>query len=148
MIQLFCFSDNLHFLLYGFLVTFFFGGVFSTLRNYWRRQINAEQFMHALISFGQMTRMGSRMERGAGYTFKFCSSYLRSSLNLGYSKQMLYINFFSPDDCRVLLCLKRSLRIANAAQQMANVTRGSSGPVTLFVEILNKSVVLSEFIPC
>ncbi|RAL47396.1 hypothetical protein DM860_013361 [Cuscuta australis] len=42
------------------------------------------------------------------------------------------------DGERVLLCLKRSLRIANAAQQMANVTRGSSGPVTLFVEILNK----------
>lgn len=42
---------------------------------------------------------------------------------------------------RVLLCLKRALRIANAAQQMVNVTRGSSGPVTLFVEILNKSVV-------
>lgn len=42
---------------------------------------------------------------------------------------------------RVLLCLKRSLRIANAAQQQANVTRGSSGPVTLFVEILNKLVI-------
>lgn len=42
---------------------------------------------------------------------------------------------------RVLLCLKRALRIANAAQQMASATRGSSGPVTLFVEILNKSVV-------
>uniref|UniRef100_A0A803N6W4 Vacuolar protein sorting-associated protein 35 n=1 Tax=Chenopodium quinoa TaxID=63459 RepID=A0A803N6W4_CHEQI len=45
------------------------------------------------------------------------------------------------DGERVLLCLKRSLRIANAAQQMANVTRGSSGPVTLFVEILNNSDV-------
>lgn len=43
-------------------------------------------------------------------------------------------------DYRVLLCLKRSLRIANAAQQMANVARGSSGPITLFVEILNKLV--------
>jgi hypothetical protein len=42
-----------------------------------------------------------------------------------------------------LLCLKRALRIANAAQQMANVARGSSGPVTLFVEILNKLVTLS-----
>ncbi|XAR61637.1 hypothetical protein NMG60_11016112 [Bertholletia excelsa] len=42
------------------------------------------------------------------------------------------------DGERVLLCLKRSLRIAGAAQQMASVTRGSSGPVTLFVEILNK----------
>lgn len=41
---------------------------------------------------------------------------------------------------RVLLCLKRALRIANAAQQMSNVTRGSSGSVTLFVEILNKWV--------
>lgn len=40
--------------------------------------------------------------------------------------------------CRVLLCLKRALRIANAAQQQANATRGSGGPVTLFVEILNK----------
>ncbi|KAL4559540.1 hypothetical protein LXL04_031682 [Taraxacum kok-saghyz] len=39
---------------------------------------------------------------------------------------------------RVLLCLKRALRIANAAQQVANVARGSSGSVTIFVEILNK----------
>ena len=43
-------------------------------------------------------------------------------------------------DYRVLLCLKRSSRIANAAQQMANVARGSTGPVTLFVERLNKLV--------
>lgn len=48
------------------------------------------------------------------------------------------------DGERVLLCLKRSLRIANAAQQMANVTRGSSGPVTLFVEILNKYIYFFE----
>ncbi|XP_074273566.1 vacuolar protein sorting-associated protein 35B-like isoform X2 [Silene latifolia] len=48
------------------------------------------------------------------------------------------------DGERVLLCLKRSLRIANAAQQMANVTRGSSGPVTLFVEILNKYLYFFE----
>ena len=50
--------------------------------------------------------------------------------------------FFS--SYRVLLCLKRALRIANAAQQMASVTRGTSGPVTLFVEILNKSVFCFE----
>ncbi|KAL3640997.1 Vacuolar protein sorting-associated protein 35B [Castilleja foliolosa] len=48
------------------------------------------------------------------------------------------------DGERVLLCLKRSLRIANAAQQMANVTRGNSGPVTLFVEILNKYLYFFE----
>ncbi|KAK6938980.1 Vacuolar protein sorting-associated protein 35 [Dillenia turbinata] len=48
------------------------------------------------------------------------------------------------DGERVLLCLKRSLRIANAAQQMANATRGSSGPVTLFVEILNKYLYFFE----
>lgn len=48
------------------------------------------------------------------------------------------------DGERVLLCLKRALRIANAAQQMANVTRGSSGPVTLFVEILNKYLYYFE----
>ncbi|KAD1306633.1 hypothetical protein R6Q59_019617 [Mikania micrantha] len=48
------------------------------------------------------------------------------------------------DGERVLLCLKRSLRIANAAQQMANVARGSSGPVTLFVEILNKYLYYFE----
>ncbi|KAI5655956.1 hypothetical protein M9H77_24749 [Catharanthus roseus] len=48
------------------------------------------------------------------------------------------------DGERVLLCLKRSLRIANAAQQMATVTRGSSGPVTLFVEILNKYLYFFE----
>ncbi|XP_058220112.1 vacuolar protein sorting-associated protein 35B-like isoform X1 [Rhododendron vialii] len=48
------------------------------------------------------------------------------------------------DGERVLLCLKRSLRIANAAQQMANVARGSSGPITLFVEILNKYLYFFE----
>ncbi|WOG91481.1 hypothetical protein DCAR_0310730 [Daucus carota subsp. sativus] len=48
------------------------------------------------------------------------------------------------DGERVILCLKRSLRIANAAQQMANATRGSSGPVTLFVEILNKYLYFFE----
>ncbi|XP_021902476.1 vacuolar protein sorting-associated protein 35B-like isoform X3 [Carica papaya] len=48
------------------------------------------------------------------------------------------------DGERVLLCLKRALRIANAAQQMASVARGSSGPVTLFVEILNKYLYFFE----
>ncbi|XP_061363702.1 vacuolar protein sorting-associated protein 35B-like [Gastrolobium bilobum] len=48
------------------------------------------------------------------------------------------------DGERVLLCLKRALRIANAAQQMANVAKGSSGPVTLFVEILNKYIYYFE----
>ncbi|XP_020529557.1 vacuolar protein sorting-associated protein 35B isoform X1 [Amborella trichopoda] len=48
------------------------------------------------------------------------------------------------DGERVLLCLKRALRIANAAQQMANVMRGSGGPVTLFVEILNKYLYFFE----
>lgn len=55
---------------------------------------------------------------------------------------ILYIDsVLCPAICRVLLCLKRALRIANAAQQMASATRGSSGPVTLFVEILNKCVL-------
>ncbi|KAK4583915.1 hypothetical protein RGQ29_021867 [Quercus rubra] len=48
------------------------------------------------------------------------------------------------DGERVLLCLKRSLRIANAAQQMTNATRGSTGSVTLFVEILNKYLYFFE----
>ncbi|XP_021668081.2 vacuolar protein sorting-associated protein 35B isoform X3 [Hevea brasiliensis] len=48
------------------------------------------------------------------------------------------------DGERVLLCLKRALRIANAAQQMATVTRGSGGPVILFVEILNKYLYFFE----
>ncbi|XP_061969608.1 vacuolar protein sorting-associated protein 35B-like isoform X1 [Populus nigra] len=48
------------------------------------------------------------------------------------------------DGERVLLCLKRALRIANAAQQIANATRGCSGPVTLFVEILNKYLYFFE----
>ncbi|EPS66408.1 hypothetical protein M569_08364, partial [Genlisea aurea] len=48
------------------------------------------------------------------------------------------------DGERALLCLKRSLRIANAAQQMASATRGISGPVTLFVEILNKYIYFFE----
>ncbi|XP_058103928.1 vacuolar protein sorting-associated protein 35B-like isoform X2 [Magnolia sinica] len=48
------------------------------------------------------------------------------------------------DGERVLLCLKRALRIANAAQQMASVTRGTGGPITLFVEILNKYLYFFE----
>ncbi|XVE82455.1 hypothetical protein DITRI_Ditri16bG0005800 [Diplodiscus trichospermus] len=48
------------------------------------------------------------------------------------------------DGERVLLCLKRALRIANAAQQMSNAARGSSGSVTLFVEILNKYLYFFE----
>ncbi|KAJ9675043.1 hypothetical protein PVL29_024126 [Vitis rotundifolia] len=54
------------------------------------------------------------------------------------------------DGERVMLCLKRALRIANAAQQMATVARGSSGPVTLFVEILNKFVawIFTRLLPC
>jgi vacuolar protein sorting-associated protein 35 len=42
------------------------------------------------------------------------------------------------DGERVLFCLKRALRIANAAQQMSNAARGSSGSFMLFIEILNK----------
>ncbi|CAM6109113.1 unnamed protein product [Calypogeia fissa] len=48
------------------------------------------------------------------------------------------------DGERVLLCLKRALRIANAAQQMSSATRGSNGPLTLFVEILNKYLYYYE----
>ncbi|TYJ49162.1 hypothetical protein E1A91_A01G115100v1 [Gossypium mustelinum] len=48
------------------------------------------------------------------------------------------------DGERVLLCLKRALRIANAAQQMANVARGTGGLVSLFVEILNKYIYFFE----
>ncbi|XP_027179637.1 vacuolar protein sorting-associated protein 35A-like isoform X1 [Coffea eugenioides] len=48
------------------------------------------------------------------------------------------------DGERVLLCLKRALRIANAAQQMANATRGSGGSVALFIEILNKYLYFFE----
>ncbi|KAL5557482.1 hypothetical protein UlMin_039718 [Ulmus minor] len=48
------------------------------------------------------------------------------------------------DGERVLICLKRALRIANAAQQMSNAARGSTGSVTLFVEILNKYLYFFE----
>lgn len=48
------------------------------------------------------------------------------------------------DGERVLLCLKRALRIANAAQQMANAARGSTGSVMLFIEILNKYLYFFE----
>ncbi|KVI02906.1 Armadillo-type fold [Cynara cardunculus var. scolymus] len=77
----------------------------------------------------------------------------------GYSAKLLK----KPDQCRavyacshlfwvedqdgvkdVLLCLKRALRIANAAQQMANVAKGSSGSVMLFIEILNKYLYFFE----
>ncbi|KAJ7944139.1 Vacuolar protein sorting-associated protein 35 [Quillaja saponaria] len=48
------------------------------------------------------------------------------------------------DGERVLICLKRALRIANAAQQMSSAARGSSGSVLLFVEILNKYLYFFE----
>ncbi|KAI4386824.1 hypothetical protein MLD38_004723 [Melastoma candidum] len=48
------------------------------------------------------------------------------------------------DGERVLLCLKRALRIANAAQQMSSATRGSTVSVALFVEILNKYLYYFE----
>ncbi|XP_039011813.1 vacuolar protein sorting-associated protein 35A-like isoform X2 [Hibiscus syriacus] len=48
------------------------------------------------------------------------------------------------DGERVLLCLKRALRIANAAQQTSNAARGNTGSVTLFVEILNKYLYFFE----
>ncbi|KAK7367269.1 hypothetical protein VNO80_09278 [Phaseolus coccineus] len=48
------------------------------------------------------------------------------------------------DGERVLLCLKRALRIANAAQQMANAARGNAGSVMLFIEILNKYLYFFE----
>ncbi|KAL2241148.1 vacuolar protein sorting-associated protein 35A [Sesamum indicum] len=48
------------------------------------------------------------------------------------------------DGERVLLCLKRALRIANAVQQMATATRGSGGSVVLFIEILNKYLYFYE----
>ncbi|XP_057449250.1 vacuolar protein sorting-associated protein 35A-like [Lotus japonicus] len=48
------------------------------------------------------------------------------------------------DGERVLLCLKRALRIANAAQQMTNAARGSTGSVMLFIEILNKYLYFFE----
>ncbi|CAI9301469.1 unnamed protein product [Lactuca saligna] len=46
------------------------------------------------------------------------------------------------DGERILLCLKRALKIANVAQQMANVAHGSSSPITLFVEILKKKITM------
>lgn len=48
------------------------------------------------------------------------------------------------DGKRPLHCLKRALRIANAAQQMANVTRGNNGSAILFIEILNKYLYFFE----
>ncbi|KAL9241413.1 hypothetical protein vseg_015529 [Gypsophila vaccaria] len=48
------------------------------------------------------------------------------------------------DGERVLLCLKRALKIANAAQQMANATRGTGGSLMLFIEILNKYLYFFE----
>ncbi|XP_014520794.1 vacuolar protein sorting-associated protein 35A [Vigna radiata var. radiata] len=48
------------------------------------------------------------------------------------------------DGERVLLCLKRALRIANAAQQMSNAARGNTGSVMLFIEILNKYLYFFE----
>ncbi|KAF2306288.1 hypothetical protein GH714_016296 [Hevea brasiliensis] len=52
--------------------------------------------------------------------------------------------FYMKKKSQVLICLKRALRIANAAQQMSNATRGSTGSVTLFVEILSKYLYFFE----
>lgn len=48
------------------------------------------------------------------------------------------------DGERVLRCLKRALKIANSAQQMTSAARGSTGSVTLFIEILNKYLFFFE----
>ncbi|KAL7143716.1 hypothetical protein ABFS83_08G210800 [Erythranthe nasuta] len=48
------------------------------------------------------------------------------------------------DGERVLLCLKRAIRIGNAVQQMSNATKGNSGSVVLFIEILNKYLYFYE----
>lgn len=42
------------------------------------------------------------------------------------------------DSENVLLCLKRSLKIANKAQEMASAAHAESVSSTLFVEVLNK----------
>lgn len=82
--------------------------------------------MHVHTYFGLMIRMSLKMEKGKRSKIQL---YLTSCIKVTTANAFCY---------RVLLCLKRALRIANAAQQMASVTRGNSGPVTLFVEILNK----------
>ena len=46
-------------------------------------------------------------------------------------------------DYEVLLCFTGVLRIANAAEEMAKVARGSSGPFTLALELLNRSITSS-----
>lgn len=143
----------------------------SILQNSWRNLISVGQSMHAHISFGLMIKMVLKMENGKlpepDYIWwnNWCQAVLArflisciqvlTTIYLSYfckwfycvmkSVWMMFLTylFLLWGVFRVLLCLKRALRIANAAQQMANVTRGSSGPVTLFVEILNKSVTLN-----
>ncbi|CAA3031232.1 vacuolar sorting-associated 35B-like isoform X1 [Olea europaea subsp. europaea] len=75
-----------------------------------------------------------------------CGAYHASLIPMGLNRRstLRLMRVGEGKLIRVLLCLKRSLRIANAAQQMVNVTRGSSGPVTLFVEILNKYLYFFE----
>lgn len=113
------------------------------------------------IYFGLTIKMVLKMEKGcqeysSNFSFSIDASskkawtFLPRSFHHSELKScILFLMYFSYPEIydllslgydRVLLCLKRSLRIANAAQQQANVTRGSSGPVTLFVEILNKLV--------
>ncbi|EFH54054.1 vacuolar protein sorting 35 [Arabidopsis lyrata subsp. lyrata] len=62
-------------------------------------------------------------------------------------------HLFWADECenlkdgeRVVLCLKRAQRIADAVQQMANASRGTSstGSVALYVELLNKYLYFLE----
>ncbi|KAG7628105.1 Vacuolar protein sorting-associated protein 35C [Arabidopsis thaliana] len=62
-------------------------------------------------------------------------------------------HLFWADECenlkdgeRVVLCLKRAQRIADAVQQMANASRGTSstGSVSLYVELLNKYLYFLE----
>jgi len=87
-------------------------------------------FWTCIIAIIQCCLLANRL------VFHFVTSF-------GYLYMWRTLERMTPDafsNFRVLLCLKRALRIANAAQQIANATRGCSGPVTLFVEILNKSV--------
>lgn len=86
--------------------------------------------MHVLICSGLKIKRPYKMEKGI---FLCVQQY--NPMRVITHHLIIYVFTF---EIRVLLCLKRALKIANSAQQMASTARGSPGSVTLFIEILNK----------
>ncbi|KAF2312434.1 hypothetical protein GH714_034671 [Hevea brasiliensis] len=88
--------------------------------------------LQRMVVFGVENR-DTLTHKATGYSAKLLKKLINAELFMG-----VHISF------GVLICLKRALRIANAAQQMSNAARGSTGSAMLFVEILNKYLYFFE----